>query len=208
MIVHKFVSEYLSSNTYIIEFENSNGVVLIDCGIIESISIIEWLNKYNKVPTHVFLTHEHVDHFAGINTLNSLYDFKLVAAKDCALAIKSSKLNFSKYIEGFNGGITIKMAVEEKKDGEIIELNGFKFEIIHTPGHSKGGMCIKVNNILFSGDTIIKDIKTRINIRMGGNYHDFDNSIEKLKALCDSVCLIYPGHGDEIYSFFENMIDN
>ena len=202
MIVHKFVSSYLLSNSYILEFENCNNVVIIDCGLFENDALIRWLIKNNKEPSHVFLTHAHGDHFAGINTLKTKYDFKLLATRECATAIKSTKLNFTKYIEIFNGGIIIDMDVSILEDKDKLDLYENTFHCITTPGHSKGGMCIKVNDLLFSGDTIIKDVKVRINKRMGGCHIDFEDSMSKIRNLCEPNCIIYPGHGELINNFF------
>lgn len=196
MLFHKLVSDYINSNTYIIEFANSDKVVLIDCGIIEARSIIEWLSVNKKSPSHVILTHADTDHIAGVNSLVSNYEFILIASKNCSLAIKSSKMNFSKYIESFNGGFTIEKEVFEVDDGDCIDINGKFFQFIYTPGHTRACMCIKVENNLFSGDTIIKGIKTRINLRAGGSKTKLKNSIDKLKGICNSDTLVYPGHGD------------
>ncbi len=196
MLIHKLVSDYISSNTYIIEFATSDKVVLIDCGILDARSIIEWLSANNKSPSHVILTHADADHVAGVNSLASFYEFILIASKNCSIAIKSRKKNFSKYIEIFNGGFTIEKTVFEVNDEEFIDINGKSFQFIHTPGHTKACMCIKVENLLFSGDTIIKGIKTRINIRAGGSKIELKNSIDKLTGVCNSDTLLYPGHGD------------
>lgn len=196
MLIHKLVSDYISSNTFIIEFLTTDKVVLIDCGVLEAKSIIEWLSANNKSPSHVILTHADADHIAGVNSLASYYEFTLLASKYCSIAIKSSKLNFSKYIDLFNGGFTVDMEVFEVEDGEIIDINSQRFQFIYTPGHTKACMCIKIENILFSGDTIIKGIKTRISFRAGGNKIELKNSIDKLKGICNADTLLYPGHGD------------
>jgi len=204
MLIHRFISEYIGSNTYIIEFADCDEVVLIDCGIIEARSILKWLSENNKKPSHVILTHADADHIAGVNSLDKHYDFILIASINCSIAIKSIKSNFSKYIESFNGGFTISKEVLEVADGDMHEINGQSFQFIYTPGHTKACMCIRIENQLFTGDTIIAGIKTRISLRAGGNKIELKSSIDKLTAICDSKTEIFPGHG-ESSNFASNL---
>lgn len=203
MLVHTFLSDYLSSNVYLLEFEGYENVILIDCGVIDTNPIMKWLEKNKKKPSHVFLTHSDSDHVAGINSMHESYDFELICTSYCSSAIKSSKLNFSKYIPLFNGGFSIEMNVTEVNDDQTLEINGHLFHFIHTPGHTKGCMCIKVDDFLFTGDTIIKGTRTRINHRSGGSILDLSSSMDKLKKNCTENCMIYPGHGEPIRSFFK-----
>jgi len=67
-------------------------------------------------------------------------------------------------------------------------------EIIHTPGHSKGGVCIKVNDFLFSGDTLFSNSVGRTDL-FGGDHEELVKSIkEKLMVLSDEIT-VFPGHG-------------
>jgi hydroxyacylglutathione hydrolase len=204
VLVHRITSEYLASNTYILEFAGYDNVILIDCGEIEARSILKWLERNKKIPSHVFLTHSDSDHIAGINWLHKFYDFEIRSTSYCSSAIKSSKSNFSKYIPRFEGGFSIDIKAIEVYDGETLDIYDKSFHFIHTPGHTHGCMCIKVNDLLFSGDTIIKGIKTRINHRSGGSMNDLNKSLEKLKSICNENCIVYPGHGEPINAFFTN----
>jgi len=205
MVIHRFISDYISSNTYIIEFSNTDKVILIDCGILEAESLIDWCKSNKKTPSHVFLTHSDSDHIAGLNALQNVFDVDIYCTRNCSVGIKSSKINLSKYIPIFNGGFEVSKNIIEVEDGEKISLYDSLFHFIHTPGHTKGCMCIKVNNILFTGDTIIKGLKTRINHRFGGNKDDLLKSLSKLKEICCESCIVYPGHGET--SLFYNEVN-
>ena len=78
--------------------------------------------------------------------------------------------------------------------GNELEWQGHKIEFINTPGHSLGSICILINDILFSGDTIIQ-AKPYINKR-NGSKEKYKVSVAKVINRFDGKQLIYPGHGN------------
>jgi hydroxyacylglutathione hydrolase len=92
------------------------------------------------------------------------------------------------------------------KDGDVLEAGGLKFEIIHTPGHTPGGICIKVGNVVFSGDTLFQASIGRTDFP-GGSYRLIIKSIkEKLLTLPDDT-VVYPGHGPKTSVDLEKKIN-
>lgn len=82
------------------------------------------------------------------------------------------------------------------RDGDVIDLGGAEFRVIHTPGHSPGGICALCGDVLFSGDTLFREGIGRTDIP-GGDHEALVSSIrEKLFVLPDEV-KVYPGHGPE-----------
>ena len=78
------------------------------------------------------------------------------------------------------------------KDGDILECGGLSYHIIHTPGHSKGSICIHVGNALLQRYSVSPSIGRLIS---GGSMEDIEKSIrEKLYSLQDETA-VYPGHG-------------
>jgi glyoxylase-like metal-dependent hydrolase (beta-lactamase superfamily II) len=82
------------------------------------------------------------------------------------------------------------------KDGDILETGGLKFKVLHTPGHSRGSICLLGEGVLFSGDTLFNGGVGRTDLaRWGGDYNAIIKSIKtKLLALDDDIT-VYPGHG-------------
>jgi len=78
-------------------------------------------------------------------------------------------------------------------DGDVLELGELKFEIIHTPGHTKGGICIKVGNIMMTGDTLFNKSIGRTDLP-GGSYEELINSVKEKIFKFDEDITIYPGH--------------
>jgi glyoxylase-like metal-dependent hydrolase (beta-lactamase superfamily II) len=91
------------------------------------------------------------------------------------------------------GTITIKPD-KLLKDGDKIEFGGLKAKIIHTPGHTPGGICIMIEDNIFTGDTLFAGSIGRTDL-LGGDYDKIIKSIkEKLMNYSDNI-KIHPGHG-------------
>ena len=97
------------------------------------------------------------------------------------------------------------------KDADIIfdkeetkETSFCKYSVIHTPGHSKGSVCILIDNILFSGDTIFKNSIGRTDL-YGGDYDELIQSLQKIKNLPQDT-IICSGHGP--FSILKNELKN
>ena len=83
------------------------------------------------------------------------------------------------------------------KDRDVIKIGDLSFDIIHTPGHTPGGICVLFQDILFSGDTLFKGTIGRTDLPFS-DYSDIINSINSLMKLNDNKRFI-PGHGKHIY---------
>ena len=80
------------------------------------------------------------------------------------------------------------------EDGDIIKLGEKEIKVIHTPGHTQGGVCYYTDNILFSGDTIFREAVGRCDLE-GGNFNQLVESIESKVFTLPDETIIYPGHG-------------
>ncbi|MBE6139777.1 MAG: MBL fold metallo-hydrolase [Firmicutes bacterium] len=102
----------------------------------------------------------------------------------------------------FNKSLILDKSNLEEKEYDI---NGFKFEVIYTPGHKEDSITIyfKEQNIMFTGDFIFKGTIGRMDLE-GGNALDMKKSLDKLKKY-DGNIKIYPGHGESTYLYKENL---
>ena len=170
------------SNCYLI-----NGNTLVDTGAgANKDYLFSKLRENGVEPEDIELvinTHCHFDHIGG----NYLFpDAKIAVHKADAVSIRNKDtLGTSMSAFGEDGNSRVDIELE---DGDDIA----NFEVIHTPGHTKGGICLWDGENLISGDTIFAGGGVgRIDI--GGDYQDMKNSIGKLMNL--DVKNIYPGHG-------------
>ena len=201
MFIERFINPVYSSNTYILDI-NSEHVIIIDPGNLDINPLLYWLNKNRKTPSFVILTHEHLDHIAGVISLRKHFNFQPITSEFCRKNIADTKKNFSKYHE-LIPEFKITLPVTSIIDNEILNLNGFNFKFVLTPGHSEGSMCILLDNVIFTGDTLLQT-PTPLNLP-GSNKKEYAFSIQKLFQYLDKNTIIYPGHGDP-FQFNQNLL--
>lgn len=182
------VGSYLS-NCYIVGSNATKEAAIIDPG--GSFDRIEKvLNELNLIPKIIILTHGHGDHIAAVNDFVEKYQTLVYVHKDEAEMLMDANLNLSRYVTGKNISIIPDVLLN---DGDIVNLGDLNFEIIHTPGHTKGGICIKIENIMFTGDTLFNKSIGRTDFE-GGSFDEIINSITNKIFSYDENTVIYPGH--------------
>jgi len=163
--------------------------------------------KKNIHPDKVVITHEHCDHFAGLNNIDCE---EILASHFCREVINEKKDEFGlcSYLSISHPEKKIENVVNE---GDIIEGDGFSLRVIETPGHAKGSICLydPEEKMLFSGDTIFPDYSMpRVDL-LSSEPEKLKASYEKLAGL--DIEKIYPGHGiiieekDYIKKLFRNF---
>ena len=184
------------SNCYIVG-DNGEGI-LIDPGTRAS-SIIKLAEEMKLDIKYILLTHAHIDHICSLDEVRNRLEAKVMVHEADAPALSDEMLNGSAL---FTTGMTFKEADILLKDGYTFDVGSMKFEIIHTPGHSPGSICIKTGNALFTGDTLFRMSVGRTDLGKG-SHRDLMNSIKnKLMVLGDNV-VVYPGHGESSTIAFE-----
>lgn len=178
----------MDANVYCI-----NSKVLVDTGsgmFFEE--TMEQMDKYgidkNKIKK-IVLTHEHFDHTGAAQDMKEELDAKLLAHKDADVTEESSlSAQFDQDFE--------KPDIDGRlKEGDSIKAGEYNFEVIHTPGHSPGGISLWDSNlkILVSGDLLFLDGFGRTDIP-GGDREIIKKSLKRVKDLGD-VKILLPGHG-------------
>lgn len=177
------------SNCYIVGSDTTRDAAIIDPGA-DFNRIVNKVVELNLNPKIILLTHAHGDHIGAVNELVDKYNTLVYIHKDDVEMLKESNANFSKMIIGKSISIAPD---KELNDGDIIKLGDLDLEIIHTPGHTKGGICIKVENIMMTGDTLFNKSIGRTDFP-GGSFDEIINSIKDKIFKYDDDTVIYPGH--------------
>jgi hydroxyacylglutathione hydrolase len=195
MRITRIVNSYRSSNTFIVEIDEEN-VILVDVGGPGIAEILSWLSERRKNVHAVFLTHEHADHCLGVNELYRHGPFPLYCSRACSMNIRNSRQNFSFYSDEIpTFEITVPTTVIESN--AAIQISSTVIKGIETPGHSPGSMCYLFNeNCFFSGDTLLNNVKTPLTFPHSNKQH-YAESLGRIEALLPLRAVIYPGHGDE-----------
>lgn len=177
------------ANCYIVGSDSTKEAAIIDPGA-EFSRIDKKISELGLTPKIIILTHAHGDHIGAVKDFVDKYGTKVYIHKDDAAALIDGARNLSKTLAGKS--VSIKPDVE-LKDGDVIKLGDLNFEIIHTPGHTKGGICIKVGNIMMTGDTLFNKSIGRTDFP-GGSFDEIIKSIQEKIFKYDDDTIIYPGH--------------
>ncbi|NJD02475.1 MAG: MBL fold metallo-hydrolase [Ruminiclostridium sp.] len=188
MILERLATGMFASNCYIIG-ANGEGVV-IDPGA-DAGEISGAVDKLKLKIKYIILTHAHIDHIVSVDELRSILGAKVMLHENEARALANPFYNSSVL---FGLKKVFKEADGVLKDGDILEAGGLKFEIIHTPGHTPGGICIKVGDYVFTGDTLFMMSVGRSDFGGGDQDQLMDSIKNKLMILKDDT-KVFPGHG-------------
>jgi glyoxylase-like metal-dependent hydrolase (beta-lactamase superfamily II) len=132
--------------------------------------IIEYSRQNNLKIKYIILTHHHPDHVGESGKLKDVLGAKLVAHR-----LSSVKKDL------------------EVDDGDFLMLGGLEVKVIHTPGHTRDGICLLADGIVLTGDTLFVGECGRTDLPDGSSEEMFDSLFNKLMALDDDI-QVYPGH--------------
>ncbi len=185
MEVKQIVSHMFGSNCYILSCREESAV--IDPGEY-SAELDSALGEIDYRLKYILLTHTHFDHMYGARKLKEKTGALLCVHELDIPGLTDYSLNI-----GYTGMKFCKNADISLSDGQILKLGSEEIKVIHTPGHTVGGVCFLTGDMLFTGDTLFAGTIGRTDF-MGGSYTDIITSLRRIDALGDDLT-IYPGHG-------------
>lgn len=200
--VQRLVNELMTSNCYVVYDENTKRCLVIDPGSEKSQREIEFIEKNSLTLDYIIITHEHTDHNWGVNELREHFkDSKLLCSKECSKHVKkANRAYFLLYYDDPNYRYEIAPADILIKEDGCFDWNGIVLKFVLTPGHSHGSMCIEIDGMLYTGDTIMP-YKPYFNGR-DSNEEDWKDSIKNIINKYNDETQIFPGHGESL-SLFE-----
>jgi glyoxylase-like metal-dependent hydrolase (beta-lactamase superfamily II) len=140
---------------------------------------------------YILATHGHFDHVGAVMPLKRNLKAEFLAHKDDFFFIEDGENSARRW------GIDIEQPPKPDQfieDGDIIRIGNFKFEVLHTPGHSPGGVSFLQNGMVFCGDTLFQGSIGRTDFRRG-SFEELTKSIKtRLYTLPDDT-IVYTGHG-------------
>ena len=191
MKVKKEIFPPLDNNCYLIVDESTNKSALVDCS--------EWNESMKSLIgdtklEYILLTHGHFDHIGGVKAVKDLYGAKVAISEADAPMLTNSRLSMGFNQENVTPDIILK-------EGDVINLGETEIKVLHTKGHTKGGLCFMTGDSLFTGDTLFRLSCGRCDFEGGDEYEMLD-SLRRLKAL-DGDYKVYSGHGEDSTLDFE-----
>jgi hydroxyacylglutathione hydrolase len=191
MICERAVVGEIETNCYVIAAGQGRDAVIIDPGA-DSDVIRKLLSKNKCKAALVINTHGHYDHIGA----DSDFDVPVAVHREDAAMLTDARKNFAAI---FGISFKVKNKIQLLDGGQRISIDGLVLKVLHTPGHTSGGISLlveePVKNIVFSGDALFAGSVGRSDL--GGSHEVLIQSIqEKLLTLPDDT-IVYPGHGPE-----------
>lgn len=193
MKIEKFVTGIISTNCYLVSNVETHQAVIVDPAAVPK-ALTEAVERDGLTVEAVLLTHGHFDHTMGLDALLKLWGVPVYVEEEDQEILTDPKLNLS---SAYTAGFTFSDA-QSVEDGQILSLAGFQFQVLHTPGHTRGGCCYYAasEQVLFSGDTLFQASVGRTDFPNSSTLDLLRSIREKLLPLPDET-VVYPGHMGE-----------
>lgn len=180
------------TNCYIVADENKKEAMIIDPAG-ECDKIMNMINILGVSPKYIYLTHCHADHIGAVEELKKNTNAKILIHRTEYENLQNPEVNLT----GLLGMKNLEIEADSRvDDGDKIHVGDIGFEVIHTPGHTKGSTSLysEEQKLLFSGDTLFKGVYGRFDLPTGSET-DIINSVKKKILTLPGDTLVYPGHG-------------
>lgn len=201
MIILNLVVGPLENNCFIIGDEKSKECFIVDPGD-EPDRILAMVQEKGLTVKYIVCTHAHFDHIAAVSDIWNETRAGIVLHRNELEIYGSAKDHAAMWGFELDDQPDPSILVSE---GDSIQVGGLRFEVLHTPGHSPGGICLYGEGILITGDTLFSGSVGRTDLH-GGNIGMLKMSFRRLMALPDEIKVL-PGHGPET-TIGKEKVDN
>ena len=192
MEIRRVPTGLIQANTYLAWDPDTKKGFLVDPGDFSQM-LADIIEEEGIDLQYIILTHGHGDHICGTDAFRGRYPgVKVIAHVLADEILQSASLNGSTNLFGRPVAINTDIKVEE---GDTLNIGNETLHFIHTPGHSKGGMCIKGDGFVFTGDTLFRESIGRTDF-YGGDFKTLEKSIKEKLYTLPGDTIVYPGHMD------------
>ncbi|MCF6247060.1 MAG: MBL fold metallo-hydrolase [Desulfobacula sp.] len=192
MIVKKLEVGPIMANCFIVGCETAKEAVVIDPGD-DADRILMELAKAELTVKYLINTHGHFDHVGANKRMKEVTGAKLAIHPDDEPMLE--QLSQSAQMFGLSAENSPPADIL-LKDGDELKFGEITLKVIHTPGHSKGGICLHTLGHLFAGDTLFAGSIGRTDLA-GGDYDTLISSIKEKLLPLEEGTVVYTGHGPE-----------
>lgn len=194
MILKMFTFGMFFTNCYVVGCEETKEAIVIDPGFDkdkEAEEVLKFIEQNGLHVKYIINTHGHSDHIAGNGITKKATGAPILIHEDDAIMLTPVAKTFSRV---FGLRVTSPQADRTLRDGAVIQVGRIKLVVLHTPGHSKGGISLLGDKVVFTGDTLFAGSIGRTDFP-GASFEEIMQSIKtKLTTLPDHF-KAYPGHG-------------
>lgn len=197
MLLTGFPAGMLACNCYVLAPHQGADAVIVDPGQRAFGPLRRILDENRLTPAAVLLTHGHIDHIWSAQKVSDTFGCPVYIHPDDRFMLADPIRGFGPRIAQVAFGTLFReprQLIELDRDGEVLDLGGVAVAVDHTPGHTRGSVCFRVSDLVFTGDTLFKQSVGRTDLPGGSGRDLLDSIITKLFVLDDNTRVL-PGHG-------------
>ncbi len=192
-MIHSLLSTSMESNAYVVSCERT---CVIDPGL-DASRVLNHVGEDNIGIDVLINTHCHFDHVGANPGILKMFSPEVSAGECDAGALETGVDGLQ--LASLFGAEPVRHRVDRRlRDGDVVDLGGVALEVLHTPGHTPGSICLyeRGSGSLFTGDTVFATGVGRTDFQ-GGSWDDLEESLRRLEEFVDAegVETFYPGHG-------------
>jgi len=193
-----FPAGMLACNCYVLAPRKGSDAIVVDPGQRAMGTLRRILDENRLTPAAVLLTHGHIDHIWSAQKVADTYgcpafihpeDRHMLSDPIRGLGPRLGQMALSALFR------EPKQVVELDRDGAVLDFGGLAVTVDHTPGHTRGSVVFRVDNHVFTGDTLFKQSVGRTDLPGGSGNALLNSIVDKLLVLDDDT-LVLPGHGE------------
>ena len=191
MIFQKLELGPFASNCYIAGDDTTGEGMIIDPGA-EAPHILQSVDTLGLKIIWIVLTHSHFDHIGALAEVKKATNASVAIHEEDADTLQNQS-----HMRMFGISMDNPPAPDRLlKENDVIDIGNLHFKVLHTPGHTQGGICLLMNGIVFSGDTLFNFGIGRADFPGSSYEQELESIQQKLMVLPDNT-IVYPGHGPD-----------
>jgi hydroxyacylglutathione hydrolase len=194
MVIDRLVLGEFETNCYVLRSsEQAQICLIIDAGL-DIVPLLVFLDKHKLTPEALVITHGHIDHIAGVDALREKFPTLSTYIHKLDAELLTDTVGNLSFMTG--NSFSTEKADCLIEEGDEIDRAGIKLLVIHTPGHTPGGICLyaEQDGVVFVGDTLFASSVGRTDFPGGDMGKLIEGIKQKLLTLPDDT-VVYPGHG-------------
>ena len=191
LIIEQEILGDVSTNSFLVYEKNSSNCLIIDLGGYPLLHM-KTIEEKSLNLEYILFTHGHYDHILGLDKMPDSSSIKIMIDQNDADCIPKAERNLSCFV---GTPFQCNKPFETYNLDMPLKCGNLEITIHSTPGHTPGSICILINEVLFSGDTVFQQSIGRTDLP-GGDHNIILESIEKICKTFPENTIIFPGHGD------------